>query len=336
MNHSDRNAHANNVFTGPDAVRDFLNPGASLPTPLIELPESVNPYAKDKVRIYAKASFMGPLFNIKQLGALNLLQDAQASGKLRGVHTLVENSSGNMILGIAVLARFFGVKRVVGVVSRDIAPGKLEVLRLFGVEPEFNNETPGEQSGIMQARELGKQPGWLNLAQYENDANPQASEKWLGPDIWEQTGGALTIFCAGIGTSGTLVGSARFLKTQAPSIAVVGVIPLVDTVPGVRSPKRLKEVEIDWASKLDYRVDMETKRSFKLSLDLCRLGVLAGPSSGMAFAGLLKFIEERKAEGALDRFRNKDGEVVATFVCPDSALLYLEKYSTHLDAADLA
>ncbi len=323
------------VFAGKNALRDFLHPGRSLPTPLIELPASLNPFQKEKVRIFAKATFMGPLFNIKQLGALSLLEDAQASGKLKGVHTLVESSSGNMILGIAVLARFFGIPRVVGVVDRDIAPGKLEILRLFGVDPAFSDAPPAAKSGIAKAKELGKQRGWLNLGQYGNEANPAAYEKWLAPHLWEQTGGALTVFCAGMGTTGTLVGSSRYLKKKSKRITVVGVTPVTDTVPGVRSTRRLKEITFDWPERLDRRVEIDTPSAYKASLALCRSGLLAGPSSGMALAGLLQFLGEKNERDSLDKLRNRNGEIVAAFVCPDSAMLYLEKYSTHLSPEDL-
>ncbi len=328
-------ARVPNTFSGPDALRDFLDPGKSVPTPLVELPPTLNPLHKEKVHIYAKAAFLSPLFNIKQIGALGLLRDAAAAGRLRGVHTLVESSSGNMILGLAVLAKYFGIPRVVGIVPRDIAPGKLEVLRLFGVDPEFSDEGRGTASGIGLAKKLGKRRGWLNLAQYENIANPAAYEKWLAPDLWRQTAGTLSVFCAGLGTTGTLSGSARYLRKKSKSIAIVAVTPLTDTVPGVRSTRRLKEVELMQRATFDVRVDIETKTAFKQSLALCRLGLLAGPSSGMALAGLLQFLGEKRANGNLDELRNKRGEVVAAFVCPDSALLYLEKYSTHLDPADL-
>ena len=107
-----------------------------------------------------------------------------------------------------------------------------------------------------------------------------------------------------------------------------------DTVPGVRSMRRLKEIAFDWGDVLDHHVEVDSKESFKKSLELCRAGLLAGPSSGMALLGLMQVLEKHKSEGTLDQLRNKDGEVVAVFVCPDSALLYLEKYPANLDPED--
>jgi cysteine synthase A len=326
-----------NVFTGPSAVRYFLHPQHSVPAPLVELPESLNPYHKDGMRIMAKLMYLTPLFNIKLLAASNLLSEAQLEGKLEGVHTIVENSSGNMVLAESVLARQMGIKRVVAIVPSDIASGKLDLLRLFGVEPLLNTETPGGPSGIAKAREMGAQEGFFNPAQYENDANPRAYEKWLAPQLWEETEGNMTVFCAGLGTTGTIVGSSRYFKEQSPSMQIVGVTCTEgQPVPGVRSVSRLKEIQFDWRDAMDHHIDIATKDSFKYSLALCREGIVAGPSSGFALAGLLQFIKAQKDAGTLDKARNKDGEVVAVFICPDSALLYLDNYSKYLSPEELA
>lgn len=324
----------NNVYTGPDALAEFLNPQTSYSTPLVELSKKLNTFSSDNVRIFAKAVFLSPLFNIKHFPAFNLLQAAKDKGELEGVHTLVENSSGNMAFSLAVLARFFGISRVIAIVPRDIPSGKIDLLRLFGVDIEFNSESPGGRSGIARAHELGQQEGWFNLGQYDNESNPNAYEKYLAPEIWEQTNEALTLFCTGLGSTGTLLGSARYFKKQSNIISIIGVAPQTDTVPGVRSMRRLKEIAFDWGDVLDHHVEVDSKESFKKSLELCRAGLLAGPSSGMALLGLMQVLEKHKSEGTLDQLRNKDGEVVAVFVCPDSALLYLEKYPANLDPED--
>ncbi len=322
------------VFTGPNALATFLQPEANAPTPLVELPRTLNAFAHEGVRIFAKLAYLSPLFTSKQLAARHLLQRAKDEGRLNGVHTLVENSSGNMAASLIVLARQFGISRVVVVVPRDIAPGKLELLRVLGADIEFHTAASGSESGVAHAQKLGRQRGWLNLGQYQNEANPEAYERYLAPQVWEQTGGKLSVFCAGLGTTGTLLGSRRYLKERSPAIAVLGVVPRHDAVPGVRSARRLEEVAFAWEDAIDHRIEVEPKEAFKASLALCRSGILAGPSSGMALAGLREMLAAHKVAGTLDTFRNAAGEVVAAFVCPDSALLYLEKYSTHLDPED--
>ena len=324
-----------NVFSGPSAVQDFLNPDCSPPLPLVELPGSLNPFQSDKVRIFAKVMYLAPLLNIKGYAALNMLVDAQASGKLDGIHTIVESSSGNKVFADAILARMFGIPNVVAIVPGDIPAGKLQALRLFGVVPQYSNPSAGQPSGIAEARHMGQQQGFFNPAQYDNDANPSAYEKWLAPEIWKQTQGKLTVFCAGLGTTGTIVGASRYLRTQPARTRIVGVVCRPgETVPGVRSIRRLEEIKLDWRAAIDHLIEIGTKESYEKSLALCRIGLLAGPSSGFALAGLIAFIEEQRVACALDDLRNDDGEVVATIACPDSALLYLDEYSRHLAPPD--
>jgi len=323
------------VFEGPNAVRDFLNPENHPALPLVELPDRLNPLRAQNVRIFGKLMYLLPLLNIKSLTALNMLQEADARGDLKGVETIIENSSGNTAFALGVLAEMFGVRRVVALVPWDIAPGKLDMLRLCGVEPRLVRDIQGQPSGIAQARSAGEHEGWFNPAQYENDANPRTFEKWLGPELWEQTGGKLTVFAAGLGTTGTMVGASRFLRSVAPGIRLVGAICDRDSaVPGVRSERALREIQFHWREAADRIVEVSTKESYKKSLELCRSGLMGGPSSGFALAGLLKFLESSRTAAQLDSLRNADGEVVAAFICPDTPLPYLEKYSTHLDPAD--
>jgi cysteine synthase len=321
-----------NVFSGPSAVQDFLNPDCSPPLPLVELPGSLNPFQSDKVRIFAKIMYLAPLLNIKGYAALNMLVDAQASGKLDGIHTIVESSSGNKVFADAILARMFGIPNVVAIVPGDIPAGKLEALKLFGVVPQHSNQSAGQPSGVAEARQMGEQQGFFNPAQYDNDANPRAYEKWLAPEVWNQTQGKLTVFCAGLGTTGTIVGASRYLRTQSARTRIIGVACRPgETVPGVRSVRRLEDITLDWRAAIDHLIEVGTKESYERSLALCRIGLLAGPSSGFALAGLSGFIEAQRTSSGLDTLRNDDGDVVAVVVCPDSALLYLDEYSRHLD-----
>jgi cysteine synthase len=318
-----------NVFSGPDSIRKFLDPDGSPPSPLVELPEQLNPFAKQKVRIFAKLLYLLPLLNLKSLPVLRMLEEA--STKLDGVHTIVESSSGNTAFSMAIIARLFGIWSVRAIVPIDIAPGKLELLRLAGADVRF---APPEGGGIALARRMGDRPGFLNLDQYGNEANIAAHADWTAQQVWDQTEGKITIYCAGLGTTGTALGAARFFREKSSNTTVVGVYCLPNNaVPGVRSIELLKEISFDWESEVPYRVGAGTNESYKKSLDLCRAGLIAGPSSGFALAGLLHFLEER---ADLDRFRNADGEVLATFVCGDTPFPYLDKYSTILDPSDFA
>ena len=327
--------HVNRVFDGSTAIRDFLNPESNPPLPLVELPDYLNPFREFGVRIHAKLMYLLPLLTIKSLPALSMLLDAEARGKLKNVHTIVENSSGNTAFSLAILARSFGIQRVIAMVPWDVASGKLELLRLSGVSPHLQKDSPDGPSGIELARRLGSEPGQFNPGQYDNEANPSAYEKWVAPELWEQTKYKLTVLAVGVGTAGTLVGASRYFRRQPQAVSLLGVICQPGgAVPGVRTEAKLQEIGFNWRDAADCIVEAGTKESFKYSLELCRAGLMAGPSSGFTLAGLLRYLREKKEEGGLDRLRNKDSEVRAVFICADTPLPYLDKYSTHLESYD--
>ncbi|HKD20065.1 MAG TPA: pyridoxal-phosphate dependent enzyme, partial [Thermoanaerobaculia bacterium] len=143
-------------------MRDFLNPDNHPPLPLVELPDRLNPFRERGVRIFGKLMYLLPLLSIKSLPALNMLLEAAERRTLDGVTALIENSSGNTAFSLSVLAGLFGVPQVVAMVPWDIAPGKLDLLRLGGAEPRLVRAPAGPQSGISQAREAGRRAGWFN------------------------------------------------------------------------------------------------------------------------------------------------------------------------------
>ena len=330
-----RTVNNQNVFSGPNAVKNFLNPDHNQYIPLVEVPEHLNPFTKDGVQIFAKLMNTVPLMNIKSLPALQMLQEAEDAGRLKSVKSLIENSSGNTVFSLAVLGRIFGVPKTKAIVSNEVTWGKLQLLRLFGTEIIVNEEPicpdPSDKnSGIYKAKKIGLKKGWFNPGQYENTANPRAHEKWTGKQIWDQTEGKLTLFAAGLGTTGTMFGAGNYLKSKKSNLRTLGVVRLPNNpVPGVRTENLLHEIAFDWRSATDYVRRINTKKSFEKSLDLCRAGLTVGPSSGFVFAGLLEFLKEQKDN--LDIFRNEEGKIVAVFICPDSPLPYLNEYFEYLD-----
>lgn len=329
--------HRRNVFSGPDAVRDFLNPECNPPLPLVEIPKHLNPFYKDNVRIFAKLMNFLPLANVKSLPAYNMLLEKELANTLRGTKSLIENSSGNTVFSLAVIGRIFGVPKTRAIVSHEVTWGKLQLLRLFGTEITVNKEPicpdPGDkESGIYKAKQIGKHKGWFNPGQYDNTANPRAHEKWTGPQIWTQTEGNISVFCAGLGTTGTIIGTSRYLKRQSSKVMTVGVARTPNNpVPGVRTPNLLREIAFDWKQATDHIEEVGTKESFEKSVELCRAGIVAGPSSGFALQGLLQFIKKQKENGSLKKLQKRNGEIVAVFICPDSPFPYLDEYFEYLD-----
>ncbi len=328
-----------NVFSGSDAVKDFLNPDCNPPLPLVEVPARLNPFVADGVRIFAKLMNFLPLANVKSLPAYNMLLERERAGGLDSITSLIENSSGNTVFSLAVIGRLFGIPKTKAIVSHEVTRGKLQMLRFFGTEIMVNEEPicpdPGDkESGIYKAKQIGKKKGWFNPGQYDNKANPQAHEKWTGPQIWEQTEGRVSVFCSGLGTTGTMVGTGGYLREKLSTIMRIGVARLPNNpVPGVRTPNLLREIAFDWRQATDHVEEVGTKESFERSLELCRAGIVAGPSSGFAFQGLLQFLFKQKEAGKLDDIRNDDGEIVAVFVCPDSPFPYIDEYFEYLDTS---
>jgi cysteine synthase A len=144
------------------------------------------------------------------------------------------------------------------------------------------------------------------------------------------------VLAAGIGTGGTVVGVSKYLKEHSTNITILGITPTPDQVPGTRSLERLGEVGHNWETAIGHRIDVSVRESYKASLRLCRSGILGGPSSGLAYAGLLQFLAKVRDADARCSFNNERGELLAVFICPDTLLPYLDKYTTHLDPTDLA
>jgi cysteine synthase A len=322
-----------NVFL---SLRDFFDPGQHPPAPLVLLPPPLNPFPEsERVRIFAKLAFLSPTLNLKWAPANAMLRQAMEGPGAPG--RVAEASSGNMALSLALQKAAFGLQGVTAFVPADLAFVKKEMLFLLGVDLAFCTDGPGEPTAIDKARSKGGEEGWANLGQYGNPANPEAHARWTAPSVWEQTGGALTVFCAGMGTTGTLVGARDAFRALAPDVQMLGCLCAPGSaVPGVRSEARLAQIAFDWREGM-HHVEVETRESYRTSLTLIRSGILAGPSSGFALAGLTRFLEScRQDPAAWARLRNREGDIVAAFVCGDTPHLYVDKYSTLLDAADFA
>ncbi len=327
-----------NIFEGPDAIKTFLDPGKFPYLPLVELPSTLNPYTDDNVRIFAKLMNMLPLGNVKAAPAFNMIEEKYLSGELEGVNRIVENSSGNTVSSVALVARHFGINNIQSYVPAEISWHKLLMLLFFGIEPIVNvepeNPVEGDpQSGVSKARVDALEDGVINPGQYHNEANPRAHEKWTAEQIWQQTGGNIDIFCAGLGTTGTIIGNSRSLKSKKPTLRVVGAMRAPDNyVPGVRTEKLLKMVGFDWRKHVDQIERVKTAESYRLSLEMSRAGIIVGPSSGLALAGLLQYLERLKADNGFDEIRNgKTGNITVVFPCPDGPLPYLDEYFKYVD-----
>ncbi|KID90950.1 cysteine synthase B [Metarhizium guizhouense ARSEF 977] len=320
-----------NVYKGPDSVRQYFDPESSPPMPLVEIPDCLNPYRSEGIRIYAKMMSMHPANNVKSMPALNLLQNSIVPDKTK---TVVEYSSGSTVLSMSLIARaFYGLPDVRAFLSNKTSLAKIRLMQLFGINITLfggpsQPEPLDERGGIRAAQRLAQasDSATINPNQYENDNNWKSHVKWTGPQILRQLP-EINIICAGMGTSGTMTGLGTYFKEAKPSVFRLGVCTAAgDRVPGPRSYALLAPVEFPWKAAVDHIEEVGSHDSYSLSLDMIREGLVCGPSSGFNLKGLFQFIEKRKAEGNLSQLAGSDGEIHCAFLCCDLPYQYVSEY----------
>jgi len=326
------------LFEGVDAVGSFLTPGALGFTPVVELPAALNPFHKDKVRIFIKLVQFVPLSNIKSLPAHTMLSNIPTQ-ELSKIKNLVEYSSGNTVLSLTILARHFGIPNIHAIITPDVPEHKQRLLRLVGTNILISNgpASPGvfdNNGGIYDARILGEKAGWYNPQQFVNPGNPMASEEYIGKELWQQLGNRLSVFAASIGTAGTIVGSGSYLKKKNSKLNIIGAtIKTGASIPGPRGEVAIHKLALPWKKIVDEVVAIDTKSAYERSLELIRLGLFVGPSTGMQFSALLQKLKEYKKKNKLKALRNKDGEVVCCFLSSDTMFPYIDDYFSVLPAS---
>ncbi len=302
-----------------DSILGLLS-GEDNPTPMVRL-NRVTPFKHTQV--YAKLEWYNPFGAVKDRIAANLVEDAEQRGLLGDHQKLVEPTSGNTGMALAMIANAKGYSLRTPL-SVMIPLEKRTVLRFFGSDVIELQDTlcpaPGAPEGaIALAMETAALPDFHMLNQYENEANPEAHYKTTGPEIWNQTAGKITHFVAGLGTCGTITGTGRLLKERDGAIKVLGVHPEDGhDIPGVRSIRQLQQTKLFIPELYDGTVEVSNQEAFDLCLRINRQeSIIAGPSSGMALAGAFKMIAD------------EPGNMVVV-IFPDSAFKYPSSFAKHL------
>ncbi|KAI2620945.1 tryptophan synthase beta subunit-like PLP-dependent enzyme [Hypomontagnella submonticulosa] len=324
------NSNPLNVYKGPNSVRDYFDPDSAPPLPLVEVPDKLNPYRGDGVRIYAKMMTMHPANNVKAMPALNLLEKSVVPGK---TNTIIEYSSGSTVISMSLVSRVYhGISDVRAFLSNKTSTAKLRLMQFFGLDITLfggpsQPEPTDERGGIRAAERLAEEKeSIINPNQYENDGNWKSHVRWTGPQILRQLP-EINLICAGMGTAGTVTGLGMYFKEAKPSVFRLGVCTAAgDRVPGPRSFALLAPVEFPWKQAVEHIEEVGSHDSFSLSLNLCREGIVCGPSSGFNLKGLFQFIERRKAAGTLKDLANADGEIHCVFLCCDLPYQYITEY----------
>lgn len=255
-------------------------------TPIVGIHQlSPNP----DVRIFAKLEGQNPGGSVKDRIALKMIELAERDGTLHPGDLILEPSSGNTGIGLALVAKLRGYRLRV-VMPDNVSPERRQILEIFGADIVASPGNEGSNGAIRLAEELAAEdPTAVLLFQYGNPANPLAHYEGTGPEIWRDCPD-VDVFVAGLGTSGTLMGVGRYLKEQRPSVQVVAVEPPAgEVVQGLRSLEDGFVPPIFEPAILDRKLIIRPRESIewlRRLLDDC--GVFAGVSSGAAVAGAVK------------------------------------------------
>jgi [CysO sulfur-carrier protein]-thiocarboxylate-dependent cysteine synthase len=255
-------------------------------TPMVDISAlSPNP----SVRLVIKLEGENPGGSVKDRIALAMIEDAERSGVLQPGQTLLESSSGNTGIGMALVARLKGYQLQV-VLATNVSIERRQLLEVWGAEIIDSPGSEGSNGALRRAQVLAAEhPEWVFLYQYANQANPRAHYEGTGPEIWRDCPD-LTHFVAGLGTSGTLVGAGRFLKEQNPDIKVWAIEPPAgEMVDGLRNlddgyvPPIFTENH--GLELLDGKRIVRPRESIEWTRRLTEVGIFAGISSGAVLAG---------------------------------------------------
>ena len=258
-------SHKNRVY---DSILGLLS-NVDNPTPIVRL-RRVPGFRH--ATVYAKLEWYNPFGAVKDRVAANLVRDAEEHHRLPEHVRLVEPTSGNTGIALAMLANAKGYD-FTATVSNKVPAEKRASLRLFGTDlVELDDDlcpAPGAPEGaIARAADLGNQPGHYHLNQYKNPANPDAHYRTTGPEIRRQTEGTVTHFVAGLGTCGTITGTGRFLKEQRKEVRVLGVHPAPGhDIPGVRSLRQLEQTALFFPKEYDGLIEISTRKPSRLPAD---------------------------------------------------------------------
>ncbi|MFA5750830.1 MAG: pyridoxal-phosphate dependent enzyme [Candidatus Paceibacterota bacterium] len=326
------------VFEGENAFFEFLKPEGTSPTPLVELPKAFNPFHKDKVRIFMKLINFVPLFNIKSLPSYEMLSTIPEN-ELKKIKHLVEYSSGNTVLSLTVLSKYFGIPNMHAIITPDVPEHKKRLLRLLGTNIMISHgpscpDVFANTGGVYEAKKMGKKKGWHNLHQYINPANLKAGEKYVAKELIDQLGDNMTLFMCSIGTAGTIAGATKYLLKKNPKLKIIGTcIKEGSSIPGPRSESHIHKLAFPWEKTVHEIISMDQTHSFKTSLDLIRAGMFVGPSTGMQLSALYEKLKEYKKKNRLKELKNKEGEIVTCFLACDTMFPYIDDYFKNLPSS---
>ena len=268
-------------MSNPSTIESFVGN-----TPLVRLRRLG---AGGRNQLLAKVEGNNPAGSVKDRPALSMVLGAERSGRLRPGDTLIEATSGNTGIALAMVAATRGYRMLV-VMPENMSEERRAVMRAFGAELVLTPAAGGMEQAIDTARALEAAGEGLVLDQFSNPDNPRAHYETTGPEIWRDTGGAVTHFVSTMGSTGTIMGTSRYLKERSPAVQVIGVQPAAGAqIPGIRRWPEAYLPAIYEPSRVDRVMDVGQREAEETTrLLAAREGIFAGVSSGGAVAAALR------------------------------------------------
>lgn len=274
-------------------------------TPLVEV-QRIEKAEKLEARLLVKLESFNPAGSVKDRAAKGMIEDAERRGILKPGAAIVEPTSGNTGIGLALIAVLKGY-RVILTMPDTMSVERRNILKAYGAEIVLTEGAKGMAGAIAKAEELTKEiSGSLLAGQFVNPANPAVHEASTGPEIWADTDGKVDLFVASVGTGGTLTGTGRYLKAQNPSIRVIAVEPAASPVlsGGTAGPHAIQGIGAGFVPEIldtkiyDEVIPIKNEDAFAASKLLMRKeGILSGISSGAAFEAALQLAKRPENKG---------------------------------------
>ena len=289
-------------------------------TPLLELVH-IEKEEGLEAKVLAKLEYFNPAGSVKDRIAKAMIDDAEASGKLKPGSVIIEPTSGNTGIGLASVAAARGY-RIIIVMPETMSVERRQLMKAYGAELVLTEGAKGMKGAIAKAEELAKEiPGSFIPGQFVNPANPAIHKATTGPEIWQDTDGKVDIFVAGVGTGGTVTGTGEYLKSQNPAVKVVAVEPAGSPVlsKGTPGAHKIQGIGAGFVPAVlhtgvyDEIIAVENEAAFATGKKIGKSeGVLVGISSGAAVWAAIQLAK---------RPENKGKTIVA--LLPDTGDRYL-------------
>src|SRR5579885_1004009 len=261
-------------------------------TPLLEIRRITAGILRPGVRIFAKLETFNPGGSVKDRAVRKMVEVGLERGELRPGKVIIDSTSGNTGIALAMVGAALGYP-VELVMAANVSRERKRIISAFGARVIYSDPLEGSDGAIVLCRRIiSEDPQrYFKPDQYNNEANPQAHFETTGPEIWEQTGGQVTHFVAGVGTSGTLMGTGRYLKSRNPAIRVIAVEP-DDPMHGLEGLKHMASSIVPGIyheNELDDKIQVSTEDAYEMVYALGQIeGILVGQSAGAAMVAALK------------------------------------------------